>query len=83
VFTENRVYRDMSRVTYFQNPEGIIYYTGNNNNNNNNIVSMKLICCNNVFDNLNFSNAIMYAYVDNIDNISTIHDNNIFADTVE
>lgn len=78
VFSENRVYRDLSRVTYFTNPYGHIYYTGSNNNNNN-IVSMRLICCNNVFDNLNIYN--MYAFLQN--SMTAIHRNNIFADTVE
>ena len=78
VFSENGVYRDLSRVTYFTNPYGHIYYTGSNNNNNN-IVSMRLICCNNVFDNLNIYN--MYAFLQN--SMTAIHRNNIFADTVE
>lgn len=75
IFTGNRVYRDLTRATYFTTPFGHIYYTGASGSGNN-IQSMKLICCNNIFDNLMRIN--MYSYIQN--SMSVIHKNNYFTD---
>ena len=79
VFIGNRVYRDLTRATFFTTPYGHIYYTGTSGSENN-IVSMKLICCDNVFDNLNAQ--YMYSYLQN-GTMRTVHKNNIFADMFE
>ena len=78
IFKGNRVYRDLSRVLYFTTPYGHIYYTGNSGSGNN-IQSMKLICCNNIFDNMPQNS--MYTYLQS--SIKNIHKNNIFSDMTE
>lgn len=74
IFVGNRVYRDLSRVPRFTTAYGHIYYTAGNNTH-----SMKLICCDNIFDNL--SNSSMYSYLDS--SMRTIHKNNVFLNTYE
>lgn len=78
IFTGNRVYRDLTRVTRFTTPFGHIYYTGTSDSSNN-IQSMKLISCNNIFDNLLLTN--MYSYLQT--SIRNIHKNNVFIDLYE
>lgn len=78
IFTANRVYRDLSRATYFTSPKGHIYYTDTSGSDNN-IQSMRLICCDNVFDNLLISG--MYSYLQT--KMRTVHKNNVFADQYE
>ena len=74
IFTNNRVYRDLTRVTRFTTPYGHIYYGQDYD-----IVSVKLVCCDNIFDNLN-QNA-MYSYLHT--NIRIKHANNVFTDLIE
>ena len=78
-FIGNRVYRDISRATYFTTPWGHIYYTGTTGSNNN-IQSMRLVSCDNVFDNLMMQN--MYSYLQS-GTMRTIHKSNVFADLYE
>ena len=79
VFTGNRVYRDMTRVTHYSSAYGHIYYTGNTGSGNN-IQSMKFICCDNIFENTDNTQS-MYEYIQS--NIIIVHKNNIFDDTLE
>lgn len=78
VFNGNRVYRDITRVTYYTNPKGQIFYTGKTNSTSN-IQSMRFVCCGNIFDNLLYS-TVMFNNFQIVDNIRAIHSNNIFAD---
>jgi len=79
VFTGNRVYRDVTRVTHYSSAYGHIYYTGHTGSSNN-IQSMKFICCNNIFENTDNTQA-MYEYLQS--NIKIVHKNNIFDDILE
>ena len=78
IFKGNRVYRDLSRVIYFTTSFGHIYYTSNPGSNNN-IQSMKLICCDNIFDNMPLNT--MYTHLQT--SMRNIHKNNIFSDLTE
>ena len=78
IFIGNRVYRDLSRVPRFTTAYGHIYYTGVSGSGNN-IQSMKLICCDNIFDNI--SNSSMYSYLQSA--MRTIHKNNVFVNIYE
>ena len=80
-FIGNKVTRDMSRATNYTTPRGQLYYTGQPGNFNN-INSMKLICCDNIFDNISY-NSTMYNDIVRISNIEYIHTNNIFDDFIE
>jgi hypothetical protein len=79
VFSGNTVHRDLSRVLYYTSPDGIIYYTDAMGLDNN-IQSMSLICCNNIFDNVNI--GTMYDYLQS-NTMTTVHKKNVFADTYE
>lgn len=78
VFTGNSVYRDDTRVPHFS-AYGHIYYTGHTGSSNN-IQSMKFICCDNIFENTDNTQA-MYEYLQS--NIKIVHKNNIFDNILE
>lgn len=81
IFVGNRVYRDLSRVTHYPTVYGHIFYTGSYGNN---IQSMKLVCCDNIFDNL-ITNG-MYEHLQSQHMLSVAkyaHTNNIFSNHIE
>lgn len=79
IFIGNRVHRELSRVN--NEAKGQIFYTGNNNATTN-ITSLKFICSQNIFDNLLYASS-MYNDFNKVSSIDVIHENNIFADTIE
>lgn len=76
IFTSNRVYRDLSRVDHYTDAFGYIYYTGNSGSN---IQSMKLVCCDNIFNFLKTTS--MYSLLQS--SIMNVHKNNVFVNQVE
>ncbi len=81
VFTSNRILRDLSRVLFYTEPKGQLFYTGKTNSTSN-ITSMKFICCNNIFENLIYS-SLLYNNFQIVSTLKAIHKNNLFVDLTE
>lgn len=82
IFEGNRVYRDMNRVTTYTTPKGQMFYTSTNTAQTN-ITSMKVVCCNNIFENLIYDSSLMYGDFQKVSLIQLKHSNNVFANHVE
>ena len=81
IFVGNRVYRDMTRVTSYTVPRGQIFYTSHPYADSN-ITSLHFICCQNAFENLQYTSS-MYYDLQCVSTIKAIHENNTFADYIE
>ena len=88
LFSGNRVYRDMSRVSSSSNEFGFILHSDISEQDSN-ITSMKLVCCENMFENLFFHNGntstSIYSEIARLSasRIKAVHSDNIFKDQVE
>lgn len=88
MFTRNRIYRDLSRVPSETNASGLIFFSSLSEQESN-ISSMKLDCCDNIFENLHFYNGnsltSIYSDLTRLTNIriNAKHSDNIFKDYVE